>query len=337
MARAVGLTFMGIRVASWPEDRRASLEAFFSRVAFKGTAEWKEEIVYLDPESTAPMEGTLPDGTRVQIGRGEDPRVAFADWLTGPENPYFARAVVNRIWSWLLGRGIVHEPDDMGPDNPPSSPALLAYLEDELRKADHDLRHIYRIILNSRTYQQSSIPRTDHPDGETLFAFYPVRRLDAEVLLDALSWISGTGEGYTSAIPEPFTFIPEGERSISLADGSITSPFLEMFGRPTRDTGLESERDLRTTEAQLLHLINSTHIQRKIDRSWRMRRLMQSGRKDRGLVIRSIYVTTLSRHPTAAEMATVREYFATDGLNPRQAAIDLVWAIINSKEFLYRH
>jgi len=337
IAGAVALTFMGTRLEHWPEDRRAGLAAFFSRVAYKQTAEWKEEIVYLDPAATEPVEAVFPDGTPVKIPPQEDPRQVFADWLVAPGNPWFARNIVNRIWAWLLGRGIIHEPDDIRPDNPPVHPELLAYLEKELVQAHYDLRQIYRLILNSSVYQQSSIPRSDHPDAEALFAQYPVRRLDAEVLIDALDGILGGGEGYESPIPEPFTFIPATQRTIELADGSITSQFLEMFGRPARDTGLESERNNQPTAEQRLHLLNSTHIQRQIERSPRLGWLIRMARGNRRFLIGSLYLSILSRYPTPDELAAAEEYFQAGGANPREAAVDLTWALINSKEFLYRH
>ncbi|MHC4175405.1 MAG: DUF1553 domain-containing protein, partial [Planctomycetota bacterium] len=276
-------------------------------------------------------------GATAQFQPGEDPRAVFADWLITPDNPWFARNITNRIWAWLLGRGIIHEPDDIRPDNPAVNPQLLTHLEKELVKANYDLRHIYRLILNSRTYQQSSIPRSAHPDAGALFAYYPVRRLDAEVLVDALCWISGTRESYSSAIPEPFTFIPEEHRSIELADGSITSQFLEMFGRPARDTGLESERNNQPTDAQRLHLLNSTHIQNKIERSQRLNRLIKTAKGNRRMLISMIYLNILSRYPTPPEVAAAEDYFKPKGTNTRQATNDLVWALINTKEFLYRH
>ena len=337
IAEAVALTFMGVRTATWPEARRSGMAAFFSRIAYKETAEWKEEIVCLDPEPAGPLEAVFPDGVTVRIPPQEDPRHVFADWLVARGNPWFARNIVNRIWAWLLGRGIIHEPDDIRPDNPAVNPELLAYLEKELVNANYDLRHIYRLILNSRTYQQSPIPGSDHPEAEALFAHYRVRRLDAEVLIDALCWIAGDGESYSSAIPEPFTFIPEQQRSIALADGSITSHFLEMFGRPARDTGLESERNGKPTAAQRLHLLNSTHVQRKIVRSQRLRRLIRMAKGDRSRVIRGLYMTILSREPTPTELAAAEEYCRTPGLSQRQAAEDLAWALVNTKEFLYRH
>jgi len=337
IAEAVALTFMGVRTGGWPEARRSGMAAFFSRIAYKETAEWKEEIVFLDPAPAGPLEAVFPDGVTVRIPPQEDPRRVFANWLVAPDNPWFARNIVNRIWAWLLGRGIIHEPDDIRPDNPAVNPELLAYLEKELVKANYDLRHIYRLILNSRTYQQSSIPGSDHPDAEALFAHYRVRRLDAEVLIDALCWIAGDGESYSSAIPEPFTFIPEHQRSVALADGSITSQFLEMFGRPARDTGLESERNSKPTPAQRLHLLNSTHVQLKIARSQRLRRLLRTARGNRRAVIRGLYMTILSRPPMPAELAAAEEYYSIPGLNQRQAAEDLAWALVNTKEFLYRH
>jgi len=337
IAGAVALTFMGVRFDRWPASRRRGMEAFFSRVAFKNTAEWKEEIVYLDPAPTDPLMATLPDGTRVQIRPGQDPRTVFADWLIAPENPWFARNIVNRIWAWLLGRGLIHEPDDIRPDNRTVHPEVLAYLEKELVKAHYDLRHIYRLILNSHTYQQSSIPRSDHPKAEILFAHYPVRRLEAEVLIDALCWISGTRESYSSLIPEPFTFVPEEHRSIELADGSITSQFLEMFGRPARDTGLESERNNQPTDAQRLHLLNSTHVQKKIERSGRLNGLVKTAKGNRRTLIGTIYLNILSRYPTQAERIAAEAYFGGKGVGTRQGTNDLVWALINTKEFLYRH
>ncbi len=337
IARAVALTFMGVRLEKWPEARRKGMEAFFSRVAYKKTDEWKEEIVYADPAPTDALEAVFPDGRPVRIAPGRDPRRVFADWLIRADNPWFARNIVNRVWAWLLGRGIIDEPDDIRPDNPPSNPELLAYLEKELVGSGYDLRHIYRLILNSRTYQQSPIPRSDSPEADALFAHYLVRPLDAEVLIDALCWISGTRETYSSLIPEPYTFIPEYERSIELADGSITSEFLEMFGRPSRDTGLESERNRKPTDAQRLHMLNSSHIQRKIEQGPRLRRLMQMAKRNRRNLVGSLYLTILSRYPTPDELTTALNYFQADGVNSRQAAVDLAWALINTKEFLCRH
>jgi len=342
IAQTVALTFMGVRADRWEKERLSGMGGFFSQVAYKSTSEWKEEIVSFDPNKATASAAIFPDGTPAKLSpdqpaaAGKDPREVFADWLITPKNPWFTRNIVNRVWSWLLGRGIIHEPDDIRPDNPPSNPELLAFLEKELISANYDLKHIFRLILNSQTYQLSSIPRTGKPEGQVNFSHYPLRQLEAEVLIDALNQITGTTEKYSSAIPEPFTFIPEDQRSIALADGSITSSFLEMFGRSPRDTGLESERNNRPTAAQRLHLLNSSHIQRKIEQGPGLRSLLQSKRKP-AEVVSELYLTILSRFPTDDELKIVQAYSPQGAGRGREAAVDLAWALINSPEFIYRH
>ncbi|MCU0724463.1 MAG: DUF1553 domain-containing protein [Planctomycetes bacterium] len=337
LAQAVALTFMGSRVETWPAEMRNGFAPFFSRVAFKRTLEWKEEIVFANPAATEFLTATFPDGQVARIAPDEDPRAVFADWLLAPGNPWFARNIVNRVWAWLLGRGVIHEPDDIRPDNPPSIPELLGNLEKEFVAARYDLKALFRLILNSATYQQSPVPRDRRPESETLFAHYIVRQLDAEVLIDALCKITGSGETYSSPIPEPFTYIPEEERSIVLSDGSITSSFLELFGRPGRDTGLESERSLKPTEAQRRFLLNSTDVQGRIDRSVNLRRLGLAARSNPREFVRQLYLLVLSREPTTEEIAVVEKYARTPGLSPGQVLSDLVWALVNTKEFLFRH
>ena len=276
VADAVALTFMGSRTDRWPENRRSEMAKFFAGIQRKRTSEWKEEIISVDLLGTVatdqPTHAILPDGTRVALPAATDHRQVFADWLIRPDNPWFTGNIVNRIWYWLFGIGIVHEPDDIRHDNPPTNRELLAVLQRELVESDFDLKHIYRLILNSAAYQQSCIPATDNPEAEVHFAHYPIRRLDAEVLIDAICQITGTTESYWSLIPEPWTFIPGSERSICLADGSITSPFLELFGRPARNTGYESERGSTPSAAQKLHLLNSSHIRQRSRRRCRRTR-----------------------------------------------------------------
>lgn len=357
IARSVALTFMGTRVEHWPEERLAGLAAFFTKVAYKPTGEWKEEIVIFDPlkdvlpqaadkagekaplpnkpgekkgiakkgpkeKPTSPPpslpDPVFPDGTRVEIPWDKDPRVVFADWLIRPDNPWFTRSIVNRIWYWLVGRGIIHEPDDIRPDNPPCNPELLDYLAAELVAANYDLKHIYRLILKSSTYQFSPIPRSQDPRAAVHFASYTVRRLEAEVIIDALNQITGTTESYSSIIPEPYTWIPENRRAIALPDGSITSSFLELFGRPPRDTGLESERNNRITAAQRLHLLNSSHVRNKLRDGPALRKLLQEGNATENL-----YLAILSRFPGEGEGGGAGEALA--------------WTLINTTEFLFRH
>jgi len=347
LAQAVALTFMGTRADKWEKTRLDGLAAFFSHVGYKNTQEWKEEVIYFDSVKAAKeaakgktRTGVLPDGSRLRLSPAKDPREVFADWLITPKNPWFARNVVNRMWYWLVGRGIIHEVDDARADNPASNPQLLALLSRELVASKYDMKHVFRLILNSRTYQLSSIPASKDPAAEVNFAYYPIRRLDAEVLIDALCQITGTTEQYSSMIPEPFTWIPPDCRSIALPDGSITSAFLDMFGRPARDTGLESERNNNPTAAQRLHLLNSSHIRGKIEKSKKLRSLMTFSRKQPGKPIISLYLAILSRFPTAAELKTIKAYTDSGvktGVKGSNVLVDVAWALINSSEFQYRH
>lgn len=338
----VALTFMGMRTKNWSAEQRAGMEAFFARIGYKSTGEWKEEIIFFDPSGALtnsttgkPQMPTPLGAAPIPLAADSDPRVAFADWLTTTDNPWFPQNIVNRIWAWLLGRGIIHEPDDIRPDNLPQNPEVLKYLEQELVSHNYDLQHIYRIILNSRTYQLSAEPTDKNRDDVANFSHYYVRRLDAEVLLDALCLITGTSEDYTSQIPEPFTFI-ENQRAISLADGSITSPFLELYGRPSRDTGFESERNNKPSTAQRLHFLNSTHVLDKLKRGNALRPAIGKIPGD-GNKIQMLYLTILSRFPTEEEENTAYRYLHTDKRLPKEAWMDLAWALLNTKEFMYRH
>ncbi|MGB9455317.1 MAG: DUF1553 domain-containing protein [Bryobacteraceae bacterium] len=336
IAQSVALTLMGVRTEKWPAARLAQMAAFFSAVGYKHTDEWKEEIVFFDPAKAPAGALTFPDGTPARLQPNQDPRELFADWLAAPGNPWFARNIVTRIWYWLLGRGIIQEPDDIRADNPPENPMLLAWLERELVASHYDLKHIFRLILNSTTYQLSPIPRAERAAAAAHFAAYPLRRLDAEVLIDALDQITGTSEDYTSAIPEPYTFMPDFQRAIKLPDGSIGSAFLDLFGRPARDTGLESERNNRVSDAQRLYMLNSSHVQRKIQQGPKLAALMRDNRNPRELVTQ-MYLTILSRYPTDEEWRTVVAHSQSGAARGRAAAVDLAWGLINSAEFLYRH
>ncbi len=341
IAQAVALSFMGVRPETWPQERWSGMAAFFSQIEYKPTVEWKEEIVLFDLEkarSPAGMEplraAAFPDATPARLAPGKDPRREFAEWLVTPENPWFTRNVVNRVWFWLMGRGIVHPADDIRPDNPPVNPELLAFLEEDLIAAHYDLKHLYRQILNSKTYQLSCVSRSDDPRAEANFAYCPLRRLEAEVLIDALCQITGTTEQYSSIIPEPYTYMPENQRAVALADASISSPFLEKFGRSSRDTGLASDRNNRPTAPQRLHMLNSSHVRRKMETSPKLRALLGSDPKRPENIVQ-IYLTVLSRMPTEEELqaakAHVKETWADGG--PR----DLFWALINTPEFFFRH
>jgi hypothetical protein len=375
IADNVALVFMGLRLdgAGWDEAKILGFSAFFAKVGFKSTDEWKEEIVFfnpagkwVDPKTGKPVLPTLPGGKPLSLPPDRDPRLDLADWLTAKDNPWFARAIANRVWSWLLGRGIVHEPDDMKPSNAPWSPELLEYLAGGMVAGGWDLRRLYRMILVSDTYQASSKPAAQNAADETGFSRYRLRRLDAEVLLDAINQITGGGEKYSSPIPEPFTFLPADQRAIALADGSIESPFLELFGRPPRNTSFESERNSAPTAFQAQHLLNSSHIQKKIEQSKPLIQLatgaqtapaagrfaagrgrFQGGGGARGpaatpnpdgpRILDELYLRILSRFPTEEDRRVAFAYFSSSRRKPYESFCDLVWALINSKEFYIKH
>jgi len=329
IGEVTALIFMGARIGcarchghpseNWDLDDNLGLAAFFTQVRYKSTTEWKEEIVYVDPDATLrhpatnePVAPKLPGGEAPELERGEDARVKFADWLTAPDNPWFAKNLANRTWFWLLGRGIVNEADDLRPTNPPSNPELLAYLEQELVSNKYDLKHIYRLILNSKTYQLSSKANEHNANDATHFSHYYVKRLGAETLLDAIGQVTERWDTYSSRIPEPFVRLPVGFRATHLADGSIDLPFLQMFGRPPRDTAYESDRDLELSMRQTLHLLNSSDVQNKINGSPRLQQLLKDKNSDEEIAEELFYVA-LSRPPTEEEKAGVLAYFSGEG------------------------
>lgn len=336
LARAVALTFFGMRAEQWPSERLAGLAGFFTAIRYKPTGEWKEEIVLFDPTAAPDPKrpAVFPDGKPASIKSGDDPRGVLADWMLDAKHSWLARSLANRAWGWMLGRGIVHEPDDFRADNPPSNPALLAYLERELIASKYDLKHLFRLILNSQTYQRSSLPADARPEAAANFAYYPVRRLEAEVLADAINQITGGTDSYVSPIPEPFTFMPANVRAIALPDGSISGLFLEKFERSPRDTGLAAERDNAINAGQRLHLLNSGQVLRKIEQGPALRGLLKKGTPTDGPVVDRIYLAVLSRRPTEAERKRADGYAST---GEREKLQDLVWALMNSPEFVYRH
>ncbi len=337
IAEAVAQTFLGTRIGPWPEEKRKEIATFFSRVGFKGSAEWKEEIVFWDRTPLDSSNVVFPDGTKGKIQPNQDPRAVFADWLVSPNNVGFRENAANRVWYWLFGRGLVQEPDDFRSDNPPVYPELLQFLGKELADKNFDLKTLYRLILNSRTYQQSSIPKEPKDNAEECFAVYPVRRLEAEVLQDALNQIFNVRIGYASEVPEPFTLVPPRYRTILLPDPSISSSFLEMFGRATRDSGLESDRNNDVTESQELFLLNSTEINEWSRKFLQRFQDVDRTQQERRTVLDGIWLTILSRYPTSVELQRFVGDFRKSDQSPRDNIQDLVWALINTKEFFCRH
>jgi len=371
IASAVAWAMMGARVRFWPEDRRTGTAVFFSQIGYKPTSEWKEEIVFWDPlksvavpgsiavgidavaksvtatnqipqalaqpmAENGPLAAVFPDGTKTTVPPNRDPREVFADWLIRPENPWFAKNIVNRTWAWAMGRGIVHEPDDIRDNNPPSNPELLAYLEKELVSSGYDLKHLKRLIFTSTVYQFSSIPRFKGPEANGNFASYLLRRVEAEVLIDALNGITGSSDLYTSAVPEPFTYIPQEMTAVQVGDGSVSRSVLTLFGRSSRSTGMEIVRVNELASPQWLYMLNSATVQNKLRTGPKLAALLSAGGKPNEIAER-LYLTVLSRFPTDADVKTGEEYAKAGVTKGHEMWIDLAWALVNSPEFLLRH
>jgi hypothetical protein len=317
----IGLLFLGNR------ESNDGGQYCFSQVKYKNTKEWKEEIVYTDLSITPPLPfAILPDNRKIELKPGEDWRNAYVNWLTGKENKRFAEVMANRLWYWIFGKGIVQEPDDWGKHNPPSNPALLNFITDRFISSGYDMKALMRLILSSEAYQSTA----------SLQGIYQAQRLPAEVIVDALADVTGSSDVYRSRVPEPFTIYPEGTRSVNLGDATVSSPALELFGRASRDISLESQRINKIAPRQLLYLMNSSELEKRIQSSNKLNDICLKHRDIPG-VCREITLMTLSRFPTPGEVSRFKTYARDNKLSPRKLASDILWTQINSSEFLFNH
>jgi hypothetical protein len=289
----------------------------------------KERVGVTQPRTGQFMKPQPLDRTPTEVGPEEDPRAKLAAWMTDPKNESFSGAMVNRVWQHYLGVGLVEPVDDLRASNPPTNPELWKALNQDFVAHKYDLRHLMRVILNSRTYQLSSATRPGNTADTRFYSHYYVRRLPAEVLLDALS--------QATEVPEPFPGYPVGIRAGQLPDPTLKSYFLTVFGRSERVTACACERNGEVTLPQLLHLSNGFDLARKIQApDGRVARLVKNG-KGGDEVIEELFLATLSRRPTAQEMQVVRRKFEEGKDNPTEFYRDLLWALFNSKEFSFNH
>jgi hypothetical protein len=356
VGEATALVFLGARLAcarchghpveNWGLEDDLGMAAFFAQIRTKPTGEWKEQIVYRDAEKELrhPRSGQVVrpkplGGAAVELPPGADPRRKLADWLTAPENPWFAKNAVNRIWYWLLGRGIVHEPDDLRPTNPPENPALLEFLEKELVGHRYDLKHVYRLVLNSKTYQLSSEPNPLNEKDVAHFSHYRAKRLTAEQILDALSQITespGRFRVFKRPNTAPDTAVPADVKAAEIAEASESSLLAAMFGRPERATGLERERAADLGAFHVQFLVNSNEVEWSLGESPRIRRLLTAKKSD-AEIVEEVFLAALSRLPKEAEKQKILAYFTQEKNNRNQAVNDLYWAVLNTSEFLLNH
>lgn len=282
------------------------------------------------------------DASKQEIATYQDPRAALADWMTAPTNPFFARSIANRYWKHFLGRGLIEPEDDMRVTNPPSNPELLDVLANELVQSGFDLKHLVRSICTSTTYQLSSIANELNIRDTNCYSRYYPKRLSAEVLLDAIDEISGS--------PTHFEGVPSGTRAVALPDTSFASYFLTVFGRPESATACECERATSSNLAQSLHLLNSKEMQSKLSgdsgraAAWASiaapnptLTAAENIRLSAPPRIRELYLRSVSRPPTESEQTVALEYLMQRSDRLREAYEDVVWGILNSKEFLFNH
>ena len=249
--------------------------------------------------------------------------------MTDPTNPFFARSIANRYWKHFLGRGLIEPEDDLRITNPPSNPELLDAMAGHFVRSGYDLKNLVRLIVNSQTYQLSSdAADANLADRRSYSRFYP-KRLQAEVLLDAIDRVTQS--------PTRFAGMPPGVRAVALPDTGFASYFLNVFGRPQSSTACECERTQQANLSQSLHLLNSEEIQSKLaaDTGTAATLAADDGRSVREKV-QTLYRMALSRMPTDDEIKTTLSYLAARD-DKRQAFEDLVWSLINSKEFLFNH
>ncbi|MEA4935577.1 MAG: DUF1553 domain-containing protein [Paludibacter sp.] len=297
----------------------------FSQIKYKATKEWKEEIIYIDNQLHLKTQLIQTDkDSYISLIPGEDWRKAYVNWLTGKQNRRFAAVMVNRMWFWIFGKGIVQEPDDWGEHNPPSDSVLLNLLTDRFIDSGYDIKAMFKLILNSDAYQNCS-------SKENMFV---TRRMPAEVLVDALADMTGISDEYRSRVPEPFTIYPKGTRAVDLGDATVSSTVLELFGRVSRDISLESQRSDMLTSRQLLYLMNSSELEERIRKSPVLNDICKRER-DIPAVCREITLRTFSRFPTPEEIEIYRKYAQTNRLSLRNLASEILWTQINSTEFLF--
>ncbi len=329
-ASAVALSFMGLDFESLSKPQQKDLVKIFKSIKMKETKEWKEEIVFDDPLKKYSFIAKMPNGDKIEIENSTSPRVEFAHWLTSTKNPYLAKVFVNRVWSWLMGSPIISPADDINGIN--ANPELIEYLTKYFVENNFDIRKLYRLIVLSRTYAGSPIPRDDMQKSVENFASYKVRQAEAEVISDLLCKVTEIGEVFESTTPEPYTLMPMDTRAVSLYDAGITTSFLELFGKTPRDTGKAQERVNAPSASQRLHVLNSTHVRRKIEQSPVINRILN--RKD---FIKVVYLHLLSRYPTKSEIDFFKNVKTDKTYKNWIKRVDLIWALINSEEFINKH
>ncbi|HJZ93016.1 MAG TPA: DUF1549 domain-containing protein [Gemmataceae bacterium] len=341
----VAQVFLGVRLQCakchhhpyerWGQADYYGLAGFFTRLGRKSFGQPPPYFASAtvttgekDPLTGKTPEPKFPDGPSPKFTPEDDPRHALVDWMAKPDNPFFARALVNRMWGHLIGRGLFHEVDDLRDTNPPSNPELLDALAKDFVAHKFDVKHVIRTIATSRVYQLSAVPTDGNKDDRQNFARYYARRLPAEVFLDAVNQATGSKAGLNG--------VGVNGRAVDLPHEGFGSYFLDTFDRPKRVTVCECERSTGATLSQVLLLANSEEMETKIGAGdGRVAKLMKD-KKPPVEAIEELYLASLSRLPTDAEKNKTLGYLVHQA-NKQQGLEDVLWALLNSKEFMFNH
>ncbi|MBI3412265.1 MAG: DUF1553 domain-containing protein [Planctomycetes bacterium] len=348
--------FLGLRMAcaqchhhpyeKWSQDDYWGLAAFFGRVGRKNmptpggiAGQQFQSMVIFNRSSGAvtnkrtgqPAKITPLDGAPMDVSAEDDPRHKLVDWMADTKNPFFARAVANRYWAHFFGRGIVDPLDDMRITNPPSNPELLDALAKELVDSKYSLKHLIKVIVKSRTYQLSAIPNDFNKHDKQAYArFYP-RRMGAEILFDAVSQVTNA--------PASFGGLPQDKhapnRAIMLPDEAFSSYFLDVFGRPQRISACECERVSEANLAQALHLLNSQEIQDKLARANGRADLLAKDARPDAQKVEELFLWAFARRPSSEHLQVALSHIERNAANKKLAYENLLWALINTKEFVF--
>jgi hypothetical protein len=348
-AETTAQVFLGVRLQcakchhhpfeKWSQEDYYGLAAFFARLGQKNSQEFgifgRETVIYLktDGDSRHPRTGQVVKPHALDAPVTDDPfdrRRKLAEWLTARDNGFFARNVVNRFWGYTMGRGLVEPIDDLRATNPPSNPELLDSLAKDFVEHKYSLKHLLRTIMSARAYQLSSavLPGNKADVQNIYYTRYSVKRLTAEQLADALDFATGTREKYQG--------LPLGTRAIQLPDTRVRSFLLDVFGRPPRQITCECERTAQPNIAQALHLMNGDFLNKKIGAAaGRIETLLQK-KVPAAALIEELYLVTLGRPPRPEEQKKAEGWMA-QAPTPKEGAQDLLWVLLNSREFLFNH
>ncbi len=344
-ARSISQLFLGVRIECaqchhhpserWTQADYVGLAGFFTGLKLKKLPNGEQALVSLDGKDLPhPRTGEIVNARALgaesaDFSTTRDRRRVLADWMTSPNNPYFAKAIANRLWAHYLGRGLVEPVDDLRATNPATNEPLLQMLTDHMIDVKFDLKAFTRTLLNSRVYQLTSTTNASNETDRQNFSHGAYKYLPAEVLLDAIS--------QTTGVPEKFNGWPEGYRAIQVWDNRMPSYFFTIFGRPVRASVCECERSNEPSISQALHLMYSPEMEAKIiHRHGQARRLAASDLSEQEIVTQ-LFLATLSRYPTSEERTFVKRAFVDNENNRQKACEDLLSALLNTKEFLFNH